>query len=105
MNLADLRASEAAILGMADVAELLGVDERTVRRACDDGQLPCISVGRRRLIPREPLLALLTTPSDNAIGPGSTPGPNVTDDTMEGHIHEKSQRACGTPPQLRNVAS
>lgn len=55
-----LRASSRATLTAAEVAELLEVDVRTVLRAIRDGQLPSIEVGRRILIPREPLLALLT---------------------------------------------
>lgn len=60
MTLDEVRGMQSAVLTMADVAALLNVDERTARRACEDGQLPCIHVGRRVLIPREPLLALLT---------------------------------------------
>lgn len=72
MNLADLRASAAAVVTITDVAALLDVDERTVSRALDLGQLPCLQVGRRRLIPREQLLALLS-PTTTAAGP--IPGP------------------------------
>ncbi len=55
-----LRASDAAVLTQAEVADLFGVDARTVSRALNDGTLPCIRFGRRALIPREPLLAILT---------------------------------------------
>lgn len=54
-----LRSSAAATVTRADVAELLDVDERTVTRAVDAGQLPSLRIGRRVLIPRVPLLALL----------------------------------------------
>ncbi|WP_425580011.1 helix-turn-helix domain-containing protein [Terrabacter terrae] len=47
-------------LTVAEVARILDLDERTVRRACSDGQLPCIHVGRRLLIPREKLLLLVS---------------------------------------------
>jgi len=60
MTLDDLRASHAAVITVAATADLLGVDERTVARGIAAGDLPCVQVGRRRLIPREPLLALLT---------------------------------------------
>jgi excisionase family DNA binding protein len=66
MKIDEVRESDAAVLTVTQVTELLSdlegrqLDERTVRRACEDGQLPCIHVGRRVLIPREPLLALLT---------------------------------------------
>ena len=59
-DMPSLRASTRATLTVAEVAELLEVDVRTVSRAARDGQLPSIEVGRRILIPREPLLALLT---------------------------------------------
>jgi excisionase family DNA binding protein len=48
-----------AVLTLRETAELLGVDVRTVSRACSDGQLPCVQVGRRRLIPRDRLFGLL----------------------------------------------
>lgn len=59
-DMVSLRASTRAALTVAEVAELLEVDHRTVLRAIRDEQLPSIPVGRRILIPREPLLALLT---------------------------------------------
>ncbi len=75
MNLDDLRASTAAVLTVTQTAAILRdldgntLDERTVRRACQDGQIQCIYVGRRLLIPREPLLALLTSPSNSSAEP------------------------------------
>ena len=59
MNLDDVRASKAAALTVTETAELLGVDVRTVSRACDEGQIPSLRISRRLLIPRLPLLALL----------------------------------------------
>ena len=65
MTLDELRASTAVFLNVTQVtrltADLDGVtlDERTVRRACEEGQLPCVRFGRRWLIPREQLLAML----------------------------------------------
>lgn len=43
----------------AEVAAILGVDTRTVRRACADGQIPSFRVGKLVMIPRDGLLALL----------------------------------------------
>jgi excisionase family DNA binding protein len=54
-----LQTSTAATVTVAAVAEVLEVDERTVTRAIQDQQLPSVRVGRRVLIPRIPLLAML----------------------------------------------
>ncbi|TXN29306.1 helix-turn-helix domain-containing protein [Lacisediminihabitans profunda] len=59
VTLDELRASTATVVSVAIVASLLGVNERTVRRACDDGQLPIVRVGTRTLIVRERLVSLL----------------------------------------------
>jgi excisionase family DNA binding protein len=82
-SLDDLRASTAAVLTVTQVAGLLDLDERTVRRAACDGQLPCLKVGRRLLIPTEPLRQLLcpNTP-DMSADPAPT-GPNTTTEPVE----------------------
>jgi excisionase family DNA binding protein len=88
MTLDDLHTTTAAALTVTQVAGLLDLDERTVRRACEDGQLPCLKVGRRLLIPTEPLRALLcpNTPDTDA-GP-STNGPSADNKTAErSHSH------------------
>lgn len=59
MNLDDLMKSSAAVVTIAEAAELLGVDVRTVSRAMNNGDLPALRVGRRLLIPRLPLLTHL----------------------------------------------
>lgn len=64
MNLDDAIASRAAAFTRTQVAALLDVDERTVTRAIDEGQLPAIRLGRRVLVPRLPLLALLGASAD-----------------------------------------
>jgi len=57
--------SPAAVLSITQahriLADLEGAapDERTIRRACDAGQIPCVRIGKRILIPRVPFLALL----------------------------------------------
>jgi excisionase family DNA binding protein len=83
MNLDDLRASTAAALTVTQVAGLLNVDERTVRRGCEDGQLPRLRIGRRLLIPTEPLRQLLAAnTSDMSADPAPT-GPNTTTEPVE----------------------
>ena len=69
MTLDDLRAATAAAFTVTQVASLLDVDARTIRRACEIGQLPCLHVGRRLLIPTDPLRALLTSPTNNGAEP------------------------------------
>ncbi|TFV49528.1 helix-turn-helix domain-containing protein [Blastococcus sp. TF02A-35] len=72
MNLTAACRSEAAALTVAQVAQILEVDVRTVSRACDEGQIPSLRVGRRLLIPRLPLLALLgAAPDMDEAGPAS----------------------------------
>ena len=63
-----LQTTTAATVTRADVAKLLGVDERTVTRAIVDGQLPSLRVGRRVLIPRVPLLARLGASEEPVAG-------------------------------------
>jgi excisionase family DNA binding protein len=58
-DLAWLQGSGDAAVTVAATAEVLNVDERTVTRAIRDGQLPSVRVGRRLLVPRLRLLALL----------------------------------------------
>ncbi|MFQ1002609.1 helix-turn-helix domain-containing protein [Modestobacter sp. SSW1-42] len=73
MNLDDLCNSKAAALTVTDVASVLGVDVRTVSRACDEGQLPSLRISRRLLIPRLPLLALLGASDAETTEPAKTP--------------------------------
>jgi len=90
MNLDDLNATAAAALTVTQVADLLDVDERTVRRACEDGQLPCLHVGRRLLIPTEPLRALLT-PLHNGAEPHQDPATATHEPVEEAHSHGTSK--------------
>ncbi|WP_413230890.1 helix-turn-helix domain-containing protein [Occultella kanbiaonis] len=53
------RRTDRPVLNLAEVAGLLGVDYRGVSRACTDGSLPSVRIGRRVLVPRKPFLALL----------------------------------------------
>jgi len=67
MTLDELRECTRATLTLQEVAETLSVDYRTVGRACDDGSLPSITLGRRRLVPTARLLNLLIgNPIDEA---------------------------------------
>lgn len=89
MTLDELRASPRAVITVTEAAALLECDERTVRRACEAGQLPVVYVGARILIARERLLPLLTTP-DISDGPDATSEPIATTEPVEGARHDKS---------------
>ena len=68
MNLEDLMASGSAVVTVAQAASVFGVDVRTVTRAIQNGELPVVRLGRRVLIPRLPLLAVLGVAVDAAVG-------------------------------------
>ncbi|TFV90112.1 DNA-binding protein [Blastococcus sp. CT_GayMR20] len=59
MDLQELRVSRTAVVTVAQAAEVLGIDVRTVSRAIENGELPALRLGRRVLVPRLPLLAAL----------------------------------------------
>ncbi|GAA1769799.1 helix-turn-helix domain-containing protein [Agromyces humatus] len=50
-----------ATLTRAEVARLLRIDPRTVNEGIREGTIPSVRVGRRVLIPREPLLEMFST--------------------------------------------
>lgn len=58
MNLDELRGRLFLTVPEA-AAEVFGVDERTLRRAITDGQVPGVKVGNKTLIPVPGLLRLL----------------------------------------------
>ena len=78
MNLNDLKASRSAVVTVAQAASVFGVDVRTVSRAIENGELPALRLGRRVLIPRLPLLAVL--------------GVTVHDTVTEAHDADSSDR-------------
>lgn len=56
--------STAAFLRPRQIAEMLGVTERTVRRWIADGTLPSVKLGGARLVARTTLEQQLGTPLD-----------------------------------------
>ena len=60
-----LRNLKRATVTRTEVATLYGVDPRTITAAIAQGTVPAIKLGRRIVIPREPLLAILT--ADHAV--------------------------------------
>ncbi len=67
-------------VNVAEAAEFLGpgepLDERTVRRAIEQGQIPALKVGAKTLIPVAPLLAMIQAPSS---APTEAPARQVAD--------------------------
>lgn len=59
IDLVWLRTATEAALTRRQTAKLLGVDERTVTRGIENGEIPSLRIGRRVLVPRLPLLRLL----------------------------------------------
>lgn len=59
ITLEDVRRSTTAALSRREVADVLGVDPRTVTAGIADGTIPSLKLGRRVLIPRERFLALI----------------------------------------------
>jgi len=67
VDLDELRISRAAVVTIAQAASVFGVDMRTVARAIENGELPAVRLGRRVLIPRLPLLAVLGVSVDGSV--------------------------------------
>lgn len=59
-------ASRRATLNLGEVADILQVHRRSVSRGIEDGTIPAIRLGRRVLVPRLPLLAMLGVSNDDA---------------------------------------
>ena len=66
MDMDELRISRAAVVTVAQAASVFG-DVRTVSRAIENGELPSVRLGRRVLIPRLPLLAVLGVTVDASV--------------------------------------
>ena len=48
--------STSLALTMKDAAKLVGVDYRTIKLGIENGTIPTVQLGPRRMIPRVPLL-------------------------------------------------
>lgn len=80
-------------------AEILGVDERTVRRGIDDGQVPAMKVGTKTLIIAPRLAALI----DPAYSPPA-PLPAVVETTSPGAIAAAAEILRGALRALEALA-
>lgn len=54
-----------AALSVSKAAGFVGVDPRTLSRSLDDGDIPSIRVGRRRLVPTQALRQFLAGNPDH----------------------------------------
>lgn len=72
---------DETFLTVAEVAELLKVNQQTVRNWIDHGRLPALRVGRRVRIRRSDLDRILEAGyrGGNASSSGRPPGPNAED--------------------------
>lgn len=50
------RSQHSLALTMKDAAKLVGVDYRTIKLGIENGTIPTVQLGPRRMIPRVPLL-------------------------------------------------
>ena len=50
---------EHLALTMKDAAKLVGVDYRTIKLGIENGTIPTVQLGPRRLVPRVPLLRVV----------------------------------------------
>jgi excisionase family DNA binding protein len=50
------RSSDCLALTMKDAAQLVGVDYRTIKLGMENGTIPSVELGPRRMIPRAALL-------------------------------------------------
>ncbi len=71
--------AEESFLTVADVAELLKLNQQTVRNWIDQGSLPALKVGRRVRIRRSDLDRVLEQGRTTTVAPPRTSGPNAQD--------------------------
>src|ERR1700753_1562136 len=70
---------EESFLTVAEVAELLRLNQQTVRNWIDAGSLPAVRVGRRVRIKRSDLNAVVESGYQGSSAAASISGPNATD--------------------------
>ncbi len=70
---------EDSFLTVADVAELLKLNQQTVRNWIDQGSLPALKVGRRVRIRRSDLDRVLEQGRTTSVAAPRTSGPNAQD--------------------------
>ena len=95
-------------LRVSEVAELLEVDPRTVRRAIDENDLPAVRVGQTIRIPAAEFFAWARlTPDSSEAGPASpaTASPLRPSDQPEGAHHDGDPDTTATASNALRVVS
>jgi excisionase family DNA binding protein len=64
-----LRQRDRLVLTIAEAAEVLGISRAFAYELCARGELPVIRLGRRRLVPKQALLALVGADADGPADP------------------------------------
>jgi hypothetical protein len=59
MSAQELIDSGLSVISRTQAAELLDCDPRTISKGIQNGEIPCITLGRRQVIPLRPFLRLL----------------------------------------------
>lgn len=75
---------ERPTLSVDAVATILGIDRKTVYAAINSGELPCLRIGRRILVPTTWLAARIGPDSDGELFAGSRP--HVSQPPIQGEL-------------------
>ncbi|MGE4534706.1 helix-turn-helix domain-containing protein [Halomonas sp.] len=93
---------EPLLISAGQAARLLSVSRRTVYRLMDDGQVPVVTVGGRRMIHRARLVAQIDADAGQADTAGAS---GVSQGGMTCHTEGKARRTGGSVSHHRAAAS
>lgn len=68
MSTIEIQRSEKLTYSTQEVADLMGVDYKTIRRAMENGDIPFIKLGRLRRVPKPALWRMLGMEEGAAVG-------------------------------------
>lgn len=102
-TLDEVKASPLAVLTVAEAAAVMRLDPRTVRHGCESGEVPCVRVGRRVMVPRLPFLALLEGGMHDPPGNEQRPGP-VTQGAADNVVSPTNSKSKASRKSHRAVA-
>jgi excisionase family DNA binding protein len=80
-------ALSSPVLTVEEAGDFLRISRGSAYQAVRAGEIPSVRIGRRVLVPRHALLALLSPTDDEA--PGSSPAPRETSSTAGQGRHEQ----------------